>query len=314
MSSRAPAAKAEVLKSLEKEEIGRMTYEIFVNEVRENLLATYKKYESGDDLGSPFAETANPDRRFLDVLAVIRCLVRRRVATGEQGFFATQSEGGEMPIQTWAAYAEALHQAMATNNLVAHDDQHAHLEIALFAQRLSLELSVVYERELELAGDFVKFLVGLADRTVHEADFTEQPLQQPEADFTEQPLQQPEADFTEKPLQQPEIDDEDEVPVTSEPEKEDVAEEEFHVDEDGDVVMETGEMSSASRGPKRRRSPGLSYNKESSRTKMVKKLYNLRSTRAREERLTRLKAVEDSKRKAGEAESSSKGSRKRSKR
>ena len=109
--------------------------------------------------------------------------------------------------------------------------------------------------------------------------------------------------------------EEDEVhDVEKAPAAEDIAETEALVDEDGDVVMETGEMSSARRGPKRRCSPGLSYNEESSRTKMVKKLYNLRSTRAREERLTRLKEAEDSKRKAGEAESSSEGSRKRSKR
>ena len=86
------------------------------------------------------------------------------------------------------------------------------------------------------------------------------------------------------------------------------------VDEDGDVVMETEEVVSDSRGSKRRRSQALSYEREMSRVTAAKRRYNLRDTRAREERMANLKEAEDSKRKADVAESSSEGSRKRSRR
>ena len=86
------------------------------------------------------------------------------------------------------------------------------------------------------------------------------------------------------------------------------------VDEDGDVVMETEEVVSESRGSKRRRSQALSYEREMSRVTAAKRRYNLRDTRAREERMANLKEAEDSKRKADVAESSSEGSRKRSRR
>ena len=93
-----------------------------------------------------------------------------------------------------------------------------------------------------------------------------------------------------------------------------VAEPEPRVDEDGDVIMETVEKASKSRGSKRRRGRALSYETEMSRVTEAKRRYNLRDTRAREERMTNLKEAEDSKRKAEGAESSSKGSRKRSRR
>ena len=92
------------------------------------------------------------------------------------------------------------------------------------------------------------------------------------------------------------------------------ADEPVALDEDGDVVMETEELVSGSRGSKRRRSQALSYEREMSRVTGTRRRYNLRNTRAREERMVNLKEAEDSKRKADEAESSSKGSRKRSRR
>ena len=92
------------------------------------------------------------------------------------------------------------------------------------------------------------------------------------------------------------------------------ADEPVAVDEDGDVVMETEELVSGSRGSKRRRNQALSYEREMSRVTGTRRRYNLRYTRAREERMVNLKEAEDSKRKADEAESSSKGSRKRSRR
>ena len=92
------------------------------------------------------------------------------------------------------------------------------------------------------------------------------------------------------------------------------ADEPVAVDEDGDVVMETEELVSGSRGSKRRRNQALSYEREMSRVTGTRRRYNLRNTRAREERMVNLKEAEDSKRKADDAESSSKGSRKRSRR
>ncbi len=96
--------------------------------------------------------------------------------------------------------------------------------------------------------------------------------------------------------------------------------EEVYLDEDGDVTMgtetetETEEVASKSRSSKRRRILRLSYEEESLRAEEVKRNFGLRDTPARRKWLTRLKEAEDSKRKAGEAESSSEGSRKRSRR
>ena len=92
------------------------------------------------------------------------------------------------------------------------------------------------------------------------------------------------------------------------------ADEPVAVDEDGDVVMETEELVSGGRGSKRRRNQALSYEREMSRVTGTRRRYNLRNTRAREERMVNLKEADDSKRKADDAESSSKGSRKRSRR
>ena len=85
------------------------------------------------------------------------------------------------------------------------------------------------------------------------------------------------------------------------------------VGEDGDVVMDTRKETEG-RGSKRR-SRDLSYDEDLTRAREAKRRYGLRSTRAREERLERLKENDDAKRKADDgAGSPSKGSRKKSRR
>ena len=103
--------------------------------------------------------------------------------------------------------------------------------------------------------------------------------------------------------------------VAEEPEAESVvADSDPCVDGDGDVVMETEKTAPESRRSKRCRSQFLTYEWEMWRVTNTKRRYNLRDTRAREERMMNLKEAEDSKRKADEAQSSSEGSRKRSRR
>ena len=140
--------------------------------------------------------------------------------------------------------------------------------------------------------------------------------EEPEAAGVVADLEEPEAAGVVADLEEPEA-----AGVVAEPEEPEepeaagvVAEPEPRVDEDGDVIMETVEKASKSRGSKRRRGRALSYETEMSRVTEAKRRYNLRDTRAREERMTNLKDAEDSKRKAEGAESSSKGSRKRSRR
>ena len=85
-------------------------------------------------------------------------------------------------------------------------------------------------------------------------------------------------------------------------------------DEDGDVIMKTHEVASKGRGSKRR-TWTLSYEEELAREREARRHYNLRSTRARVERMERLKKAEDPKRKGdGEDGSAPGGSRKRPKR
>ena len=160
---------------------------------------------------------------------------------------------------------------------------------------------------------------------VADADEPEEP--EPEgvvadADEPEEPEPEGVVEDADEPEPEGVVEDADEpepegvVEDADEPEPEGVVEDadEPRVDEDGDVVMETEEMSSEGRGSKRRRSQALSYETEMSRATGTRRRYNLRNTRAREERVENLKKAEDSKRKADEAESSSKGSRKRSRR
>ena len=109
---------------------------------------------------------------------------------------------------------------------------------------------------------------------------------------------------------------EEEVPAGPEQGGEVVEEEEVlepDVDEDGDVVMDTRKETEG-RGSKRR-SRDLSYDEDLTRAREAKRRYGLRSTRAREERLERLKENDGAKRKADDgAGSPSKGSRKKSRR
>ena len=90
--------------------------------------------------------------------------------------------------------------------------------------------------------------------------------------------------------------------------------EEGNVDDDGDTVMEVEEPVSRGRGSKRR-SWESSYDEEVSREREAKRRYGLRSTRAREQRMSDIKKAADAKRKGvGEAEGSSRDSGKRSRR
>ena len=83
------------------------------------------------------------------------------------------------------------------------------------------------------------------------------------------------------------------------------------VDEDGDVVMEAVVVSER-RGSKRL-GYAMAYEDEVKRAKRAKEDHGLRDTAARRERLRKLKKADDAKRKGdGEAEGSSKASRKRS--
>ncbi len=101
---------------------------------------------------------------------------------------------------------------------------------------------------------------------------------------------------------------------------EEAEDEEVYVDEDGDVTMgtetetETEEVVCKSRSSKRRRILKLSYEEESLRAEKAKRNFGLRDTPARKKWLVRLKEADDAKRKSDEADGSSEGSRKRSRR
>ena len=88
-------------------------------------------------------------------------------------------------------------------------------------------------------------------------------------------------------------------------------EEEEVTDEDGYANMETEEVTSGSRGP--RRSRRLFYEEETSREREAKRRYCLRNTQARVERMAGLKEADDGKRKVDDGVgSSSRASRKKS--
>ena len=115
----------------------------------------------------------------------------------------------------------------------------------------------------------------------------------------------------------------DEDAHEAQPEEGDATDEDAHeaqpeegdaTDEDGDVIMKTHEVASKASGSKRR-TWTLSYEEELSREREARRHYNLRSTRARVERMERLKKAEDPKRKGGGEDGGAPGSsRKRPKR
>ena len=259
-------------------------------------------------------------------------------------------DGGEIifagteRIRTWADYACIFRDFLVGQNLVAMDDSATFLKIVMFIKRLRSELSapatLVNRRRGLLAWRFIDFIlsdaapvaagaVGHADQqvaagAVGHADDADEPVALDEDTDADEPVadgvvDEPVADgVVDEPVALDEDTDADEPVadgVVDEPVADGVlVDEPVAVDEDGDVVMETEEVVSDSRGSKRRRSQALSYEREMSRVTAAKRRYNLRDTRAREERMANLKEAEDSKRKADVAESLSEGSRKRSRR
>ena len=237
---------------------------------------------------------------------------------------------------TWADYADALGSAMVANNLVAPGDNFTLFKIVMFAKDLRSQLSspvgVVRRRRRTLAAHFIEFIfadaappagvVAHADEQVavvedgvadEQVAVVEDGVADEQVAVVEDGVvahaDEPEPAGVVAHADEPVVVVEDGVAAVDGDADEPVA-----LDEDGDVVMETEELVSGSRGSKRRRSQALSYEREMSRVTGTRRRYNLRNTRAREERMVNLKEAEDSKRKADEAESSSKGSRKRSRR
>ena len=227
---------------------------------------------------------------------------------------------------TWADYADVLKKAMVANNLVAQGDNFTLFKIVMFVKDLRSQLSasvgMVRRRRRTLAAHFFEFIFADAappagvvahadeqvalveDGVVAHADEQVAVVEDGVVAHAE-----PEPAGVVAHADEPVAVVEDGVAAVDGNADEPVA-----VDEDGDVVMETEELVSGSRGSKRRRNQALSYKREMSRVTGTRRRYNLRNTRAREERMVNLKEAEDSKRKADDAESSSKGSRKRSRR
>ena len=273
----------------------------------------------------------------------VRCvLLRMNVMT------VLGNEGGQgQHNRTWAHVATVLANALAIQRGV-HLDNFEHFRVAMFVRRLRAQVTVpvaeVRQRQNALARDVIQFVVNevtleddhFAGLEVDELQMefilpdnvpqpvAEQPQMQPVA---EQPQMQPVAEqpqlqpVAEEPVEEEPVEEE---PVEEEPVEEEPVEEEPQlepeVDEDGDTVMDTEEVAPRSRGSKRRGSKrrgsyAVTHEDEVKRAKRAKEEHGLRDTAARKEWLRKLRKADKAKRKVdGEAEGSSKDSRKRSRR
>ena len=243
---------------------------------------------------------------------------------------------------TWADYANVLGNAMVANHFVAPGDNFTLFKIVMFVKDLRSQLSasvgMVRRRRRTLAAHFFEFIFADAappagvvahadeqvavveDGVVAHADEQVALVEDgvvAHADELVAVVEDGVADEQVTLVEDGVVAHADELVAVVEDGVAAVdgdADEPVAVDEDGDVVMETEELVSGSRGSKRRRNQALSYEREMSRVTGTRRRYNLRNTRAREERMVNLKEAEESKRKADKAESSSEGSRKRSRR
>ena len=304
--------------SLSREVIDRRKYEIFHDELTRHLCGLMPFFVSGQAYS------------FLHIAA----LVSREISP-----IRMEEQGAA----TWADFATVVRNALVTTFGARADNSQAALRIVMLTRSLWSDmrgpLVVVRRKRVRLAERLVQFVLDEAEENATAAEEEEEEEEEAEEteDVVEEGHSEPEqgGEVVEEvvpagPEQGGEVVEEEapaepeqggevveeEVPAGPEQGGEVVEEEEVlepDVDEDGDVVMDTRKETEG-RGSKRR-SRDLSYDEDLTRAREAKRRYGLRSTRAREERLERLKENDGAKRKADDgAGSPSKGSRKKSRR
>ena len=315
MSESATAAR--ILRDLEREAVLLGPFERFFDALWRNVEDTCPKFFYGADMGSPYDEGNR--KLFPAVLTVCSGLKPK-----EDLIWDTKpSCPSPSHIRTWADFSYFLRTLMVEHGLVPRNNTHAWLQTVLLAQGLSRQLSTSRMEERAfgagVARRFVHFLVSLADLPEEPEPEPVEPQPQPQqAEGPEEAVVEPEeAEGPEEAVVEPEeavVEPEEAVvepeEAVVEPEEAEGPEEE--VDEDGDVVMEVV-VASKRRGSKRIRRYAVEYEEEAERAKMAKEHHGLRDTAARREWMRKLKKADKAKRKVdGDAEGSSKASRKRS--
>ena len=332
MGSFAPAVRAltnHVLSDLHRDVVPRQQYTIFHAAICANFGIMVA--------ANMFTPSVGP----LSTWPMGACEAVRSVLLRMNVMTVLGNEGGHgQHNRTWAHVATVLGNALAVQRGVDLDD-YAHFRVAMFVRQLRSQLTapaiVVRQRQNALARDIIQFVVN--EVTLEDDHFAGLEVDELQMEFVlPDNVNQPDVDAVPEEEEEevdavpeeeeeevdavPEEEEEEEVDAVPEEEEEEVdavPEEEEEVeevdavpeDEDGDVVMETGGESEA-RGSKRRRGQGSSYKEELTRISEVDRRYNLRNTRARRERLERLK--DDAKRKGSDdAGISSTGPRKKSK-
>ena len=106
-------------------------YTPFFDQLRSSLGGVFiEEYCTGAAL-PPLYDVEDPDV-FLDVVRVIR----RLAPYVYRGTVAMRGRRSEVAISTWAAYALNMRTALATTNMIAHDDEDAYLSVLTTVQRL----------------------------------------------------------------------------------------------------------------------------------------------------------------------------------
>ena len=314
-----------VFSDFEYEGIDRPKYVIFYDGIVDRMLHQFGYFVTSYD------PQVQSQRRIANAIFVLASLRPSCISHGVNlGVYSLA------PVRTWGDYANAFRESLEKNNLIALGDDITFFKIVLFLRNFRSELSApaeeVEQRKITLANRFIEFILTdvapEAENVVAEEPEAENVVaEEPEAEnvVAEEPeaenvvAEEPDAEsvVAEEPDAESVVAEEPDAEsvVAEEPEAESVvADSDPCVDGDGDVVMETEKTAPESRRSKRCRSQFLTYEWEMWRVTNTKRRYNLRDTRAREERMMNLKEAEDSKRKADEAQSSSEGSRKRSRR
>ena len=200
---------------------------------------------------------------------------------------------------TWADFATIIRHVLTTAFGAHFGDGAMPLRVAVFARNMSSAfrgtVEVVRQRIFGLAVSFVQFILDEAGDVAADKKIPE------EGEEAEEVVAEGPPDTEVVAEEPPEAEQEEEIVTEAHPEPE--------VDEDGDETKEK----SGSRGSKRR-SQGLSYKEELKRESEAKRCYGLRDTRAREERMAKLKDVSAKQKVDSGAGSSSKGAKKKSRR
>ena len=277
-------------------------YTPFFDQLRSSLGGVFiEEYCTGAAL-PPLYDVEDPDV-FLDVVRVIR----RLAPYVYRGTVAMRGRRSEVAISTWAAYALNMRTALATTNMIAHDDEDAYLSVLTTVQRLfevlcrepnpgeTPQQAHFYGQQAQSI--LVRFLLDRVADAPQPARDAPQPARDAPQPARDAP--QPARDAPQPARDAPQPARDAPQPARDAPQP----------------ARDAPQPASRSGGASRR-TQALSYQDEMSRETEAKRRYGLRSTRARKERMEGLKEADKAKRKAekGKAGGSSKAPRRKSRR